>query len=230
MTYAISDPHNDVRRFKGLLRATNFSQQADTLYIIGDVIDPGLDLLLKIMDMGSSLVLLRGNHEDLMLRSIKHPEGRWYRIWSANRNKQTVTDYLSLSPSIRYEVIEFLESCSVSLDLEVENRKFHLIHGWPNLDNDDFAKVWTRPTFESVNPLTKTLLVGHTHVPLILYPNDPFARNNYLKHLHKTRDHIRIFHGQGDWHGLDCGCAYRGISAGRLACLRLEDMHEFYIR
>ena len=159
MNYVTTDPHNDLRRFNDLLCTINFSQQTDKLYILGDATDPGLDLVLKIMEMGSSVVLLRGNHEDMMLQSLQNPGSRWERIWSANRNKQTVTDYLSLSPSMRYEVIEFLESCPVSLDLDVENRKFHLVHGWPNLDDDDFAKVWTRPTFESVNPLTKTLVV-----------------------------------------------------------------------
>ena len=230
MNYVTTDLHNNLRRFNTLLRTINFSQQRDTLYILGDAIDPGLDVLLRIIEMGPSVVLLRGNHEDMMLRSIKYPEGRWYRIWSANRNKQTVTDYLSLSSSARYEIIDYLESCPVSLDLKVEDHKFHLVHGWPNAADDDYAKVWTRPTFESVNPLTKTLLVGLTPVPLILYPEDFIARNQYLKYLHRAREHIRIFHGIGDWHGLDCGCAHRGIPAGCLACLRLEDMQEFYNR
>lgn len=230
MAYVITDVHNNIKRFNALLNTTGFLPQTDAIYILGDAIDPGLDVLLRIMETGPSVVLLRGNHEDMMLRSVRNPGSRWERIWSANRNKQTVTDYLSLSPSMRYAVIEYLESCPVSLDLEVENRKFHLVHGWPNSVDDDYAKVWTRPTFESVNPLAKTLLVGHTHVPLILYPEDFIARNQYLRYLHRARDHIRIFHGKGDWHGLDCGCAYRGISAARLACLRLEDMQEFYIR
>ena len=35
---------------------------------------------------------------------------------------------------------------------------------------------------------------------------------------------MRIYHGSGRI-GIDCGCAY---PEGRLACLRLDDMKEFY--
>ena len=35
---------------------------------------------------------------------------------------------------------------------------------------------------------------------------------------------MRIYHGNGRI-GVDCGCAY---PEGRLACLRLDDMKEFY--
>ena len=40
-------------------------------------------------------------------------------------------------------------------------------------------------------------------------------------------EHFHIFHGQG-YINIDCGCAYLGMPQHRLACLRLEDLAEFY--
>ena len=47
------------------------------------------------------------------------------------------------------------------------------------------------------------------------------------RHLEGLRDgHMWIYHGRG-YLDLDCGCGY-GLPQSRLACLRLEDLAEFY--
>ena len=68
--------------------------------------------------------------------------------------------------------------------------------------------VWTRLDRFSVMPPGKTVIFGHT-------PTDHY----------QYRRPMSIYHGK-NMIGIDCGCAYRDL--GRLACLRLDDMKEFY--
>lgn len=45
-----------------------------------------------------------------------------------------------------------------------------------------------------------------------------------LREVYQVCKPMRIYHGNR-MIGIDCGCAYK---SGRLACLRLDDMKEFY--
>ena len=75
-------------------------------------------------------------------------------------------------------------------------------------------RVWARPDKETANPLPgKMVIVGHTPTP-------------YLMELNKS-EAFRIWRGEGII-GIDCGCGNK-TPRRRLACLRLEDMAEFYV-
>lgn len=69
--------------------------------------------------------------------------------------------------------------------------------------------IWERPDCEKCYYSDKFVITGHT--PTMLIENNP--RPGYI---YKKNNHIAI----------DCGCGFRG---GRLGCLRLEDMEEFYV-
>lgn len=88
MTYVMSDVHSCYARFLDVLGQIGLSDD-DVLYVIGDTIDRGpngIDVLRHVMD-GPNMVLLAGNHEDMLLTAMTGEEPRSYYmrdIWMAN--------------------------------------------------------------------------------------------------------------------------------------------------
>lgn len=70
------------------------------------------------------------------------------------------------------------------------------------------------------------LIIGHTPVVLLRYDTDR-EREFYFRMLEATGDHMQILHTP-DYIDIDCGCGYN-VPGAKLACLRLDDMMEFYI-
>lgn len=89
--YVMSDIHGEANRFHALLEKIRVSAD-DTLYILGDVIDRGVDginLLLEIMEMPNAVMLL-GNHEYMMLQYLS-PDDTDTEIHRWNRNGNAPT-------------------------------------------------------------------------------------------------------------------------------------------
>ena len=81
MTYVLSDIHGNLRLYRGILEQINL-QPEDTLYVLGDVIDrhpDGITILRELMAMPNVIMLL-GNHEDMMLSALTmrvDPDDYW---------------------------------------------------------------------------------------------------------------------------------------------------------
>lgn len=96
MTYVMSDIHGEADRFYKMLDLIKFSSE-DTMYILGDVIDRGTDgvgLLLDIMQQ-PNMIMLMGNHEDMMLNTLgpnSFPEAR--TLWTQNGGNKTRRELL----------------------------------------------------------------------------------------------------------------------------------------
>lgn len=96
-------------------------------------------------------------------------------------------------------------------------------HGFPG--NNVHDEVWTRPTMESKNPIPDCrLIIGHTKVLSMIQPEE--KRIAYAMDLEDKGEHLEILHTPG-FVNLDCGCGYN-MPIKALACIRLEDMCEFY--
>lgn len=224
MIYVLSDIHGNAIRYNSIIEQINL-QEMDTLYILGDVIDrypDGIKILREIMKKDNIKMLL-GNHEYMMLEALdpldntdewecKRSLSLWYR------NGGNVThDYLKhIRKDIRQEVFYYLRQLPINLKIEVNNKKYLLVHGSP-LENyswiyreyetkEKFA-VWERWQPCSSIPEGYTLIFGHT-------PTIHFQSNDPLE-IWKIDNAI----------GIDCGCGY---GDGRLACIRLDDMKVFY--
>lgn len=227
MDFVTTDIHGDQKRFHKLLDKICLRSE-DTLYILGDIIDRrehGISLLFEIMAMPNVQVIL-GNHESMLLAFAKGPDSRWGKLWFSNHNEHTVQDFLALDESKKCELTNYLDNLPLSMDIESGGKKYHLVHGFPS--DDDFTKLWSRPTAETVSPFDdRTVLIGHSPTCLITHP-DMFKRERYLRQLKRQKDHIKIYYGNG-WIDLDCGCGYRSVP-GALACLCLDTMEEIYVR
>ena len=212
--YVISDVHGEVDRFQAMLEQIEFSQE-DILYILGDVIDRGpggVEMLKTIMDTPNMHMIL-GNHEHMCLKYYSaHATMVDIQRWNKNGNLPTVEAMERLRPNQRDELLEFLQSLPAFIDVTVNDRRFYLVHGFPA--RTDFDRIWSRPKADTLSPYKdRTVIVGHTPVP-------------YLKETLDLEEQCRIFHGPG-FIDIDCGCGHK-LEGKHLACLRLEDMKEFY--
>jgi len=198
-----------------MLEQIQFSKQ-DTLYVIGDVIDRypgGVDILREII-AAPNMQMLMGNHEDMCLKTLgPNVEYGARKLWQSNGGNDTYRELLYCTdPADRRRLLRFLENLPYTLDVTVSDQSFRLVHGWPA--STPFDQIWGRPMdFLPMDlPENATAILGHTPTCYLYEPGDePF----------------RIYHGER-FIDIDCGCGNK-TSRRRLACLRLDDMAEFYI-
>lgn len=236
MIYVMSDIHGQRRRFDSVLQQINF-QPEDTLYILGDVIDrnpDGIKILRQIMAT-PNMKMLMGNHELMMLDALYFPapkEGKWAKYhyehmqsrWYNNGGKVTHDSLKHLRKTTRAEIFDYLDKLPINYELAVNGKQFILAHAapvelFPNFsykyDDERFFAVWKR--FENFPIIEgKTVIFGHT----------PTCQYNFENPL--------VIWNADSWIGIDCGCMFpedgdpwSGLH-GRLACLRLDDMQEYY--
>ena len=215
MIYCISDLHGERALFDRMLERIRFSD-GDRLYIIGDVIDrgpDGVDLLERIME-APNMTLLLGNHEQMCLSTLgPHSELGARELWRQNGGMVTFrTLRYQRTPLERSRILRFLSGLPDHLSLTVNGRSFHLVHGFPGPDRH--ARIWGRAEPDSVRPCPDALcIVGHTPTVFLTGRMD---------------EDLSIWHGDGIF-DIDCGCGNLNAPHRRLACLRLDDLAEFYV-
>lgn len=229
MIYVMSDIHGNMARFDSVMKQINL-QKEDALYILGDVVDrypDGIRILRKIYKE-PNIKMIIGNHEHMMLEALDCPRykygsddwfyqqqyiAQWY-----NNGGNTTHQYLKHIPlKIRQEIFNYLKSLPLNYEVEVNGEKYLLVHGapvetfaktkWTKAEDEIMHAVWTRIRRFDKMPEGKTVIFGHT--PTSHYMNIAVPK---------------IWYGDQKI-GIDCGCGYVD---GRLACLRLDDMKEFY--
>lgn len=227
--YVLADIHGNAKRFHEMLEKIAFSPE-DMLYILGDVIDRGPDgiaLLREVKGMPNVRMLL-GNHEYMLLQSFSEgTDEDIIRNWKRNGGDPTIRAFMELAPQGQAELFVWLCGVPVLQTVTVNDQRFILVHAW--LDGEDYYKIWGRPTSltqrSSLLPDGAKLIIGHTPVALLEYP-DEREQEIYFRKLEETGQHMRILHTEG-YIDIDCGCGHN-VPGAALACLRLEDMEEFY--
>ena len=223
--YVIGDIHGEADRFHAMLEKIHFSEE-DTLILLGDVIDRGPDgiaLLLEIMEMPNVIMLL-GNHEYMMLQYLSpSATGTEIRRWNRNGNAPTLAAYLKQKAKVQQRIISYLRGLPTHLEMEINGKWFYLVHGFPGENVHD--EVWHRPEIDTVNPKPGCqVIIGHTKVLSMIKPEE--AKISYAIELEDKGEHLRILHTPG-FVNIDCGCGY-DMPIKALACIRLEDMIEYY--
>ena len=216
-TYICSDIHGEYDKYIQMLSTINFNSD-DNLYILGDVIDRkegGLKILDHIREH-SNIHLLKGNHERRLVDFYKglyntFPKERnpWFRADGLiTYNKLQEKDELYINKLVKY-----LDELPTVITLDT----YVLVHGGFYSSSEDYTleealentsednRLWNRTFFTSdIKVKDYTVISGHT--PTYTLGED--------KIIHKPGKIL-----------IDCGCCYGKY----LACLRLDDMKEFYI-
>lgn len=235
MIYVISDIHGNMRRFNSILKQIDL-QSEDTLYVLGDVIDrhpDGIKILRKLMAMPNVKMLL-GNHEYMMMQALDIATGfgdgdpQYYLdLWYRNGGGVTHYYWKHIRKTTRKEIADYLNSLPINIDVLLNGVHYKLAHAaaedtyedaWNKhrYQNSMEYAVWYRPWLEQFQQATYTLIFGHT-------------TTKHFQHGYP----MRIFKDCGVI-GIDCGSGYPDdpgspyLKQGRLACLRLDDMKEFY--
>ena len=215
MTYCVSDIHGELDKFTQMLELIRFSDE-DHLYVLGDVIDRGplgVDLLRIIMN-ASNMTMLLGNHEQMCLSTLGPRNVFGAKdLWRMNGGMRTYRELLyKRTTKERRDILRFLDSLPDMLHLEVNGQKFCLVHGCPGDDHD--TRLGGRVDVHSKSPLPDTVcIVGHT--PTVFLTN-------------RFDEPLSIWHNDSII-DIDCGCGNMDAENRRLACLRLEDLAEFYV-
>lgn len=245
-TYVMSDLHGMYEEYLQMLQKIELQEQ-DTLYILGDIIDRGKDGLKILIDVmqRKNVTLLLGNHEQMMLDVVtsEDVESEEYELsafrWSKNGGAVTAHHFFGGTYyATQIQMIHYLENCPLFLHIKVGEKRFYLVHAYPDVEgisneiNEDVitrnslsnlsekkAKeledtiLWKRPQVQEEFPEFPHIIFGHT--PTLWYQNGV---------------PMRIWHGKGIT-DIDCGCSYLANQneQGTLACLRLDDMKEFYL-
>ena len=229
MTYVMSDIHGHMGRFRSVLRQIRLEED-DVLYVLGDVIDrhpDGIRILSALM-ASPNVRMIPGNHEDMMLRAMDVPydlgrrdqmreRARAFALWYANGGEVTHRTLMRMGEAERERIFRALRDLPLNLTAEVGDVSYLLVHGAPTQlappDEDlRMFALWQRVTEDDALPGDMTVVFGHT--PTDRYQDD---------------DPLRIWYGDRRI-GIDCGSGFPEMDpvCGRLACLRLDDMAEFY--
>lgn len=249
MNYVLSDIHGRYDLYNKMLKKIKFSG-SDTLYIIGDVIDRGRDGIKILKDIMSrkNIILLIGNHEDMMFQSVGRGEcydesGRMqvteeFKVWFYNGGRPTLEEFMKLKAEEKKEMLEYLKKCPVCItDLHIGNKKFYLVHASPHerlsmgthfyRDYVDEEEILQRLLWKRIGYIDgaweKFKLREGTELIIGHTPTVYFTPPTM-----DPGDDCRIFFGQ-NFTAIDCGAGWGGKKTAKLGCLRLEDAKEFYV-
>lgn len=203
----------------------------DTLYVLGDVIDRGPDGVKVLQDMSlrPNVFPLLGNHEftaaiclpwlmaeitEQSLAALDETQLAALSEWLTNGGDMTLRGLNQLNREEREDIQEYFREMDLYAEVEVGGRRFVLTHSAlehfaPDKPLEDYELqdyLFGRPAPEAVYYPDRILIFGHTPTR-ILGGGDKIIR-------------------QKTWIDIDCGCVFKG---GRLGCLCLDTMEEFYV-
>jgi serine/threonine protein phosphatase 1 len=209
-TIVIADIHGCNRTLRHLIFEVVRLKKHDTLYLLGDMIDRGLDskgvidTIIELQTSGYDVRAIRGNHEQLLLTYMLDPRYENLAIWLANGGDATLQSYGVDTPEELVELLRFLNS----LPLYRTTDSHIFVHAGMDFKRDDpfsgeDAILWKRGGDVNEAKLNGRVLVsGHTPQSLLQIRRS------------LGRPHIR----------LDNGCVQGGPKPrlGNLVALELE--------
>lgn len=232
MTYVISDIHGMYKKFIAMLEKISLAPE-DELFILGDIVDRGDDpvkILEYIIDKPNIIPLL-GNHEVMALDILKRIN---IEITAENAetqiDEQTIRDLMNyqldggmptlksfkaLAPDKRNALIDFMEDFLPYEAIDIKDMTFVLVHaGLGNFREDKRLSEYTLPELLEMRPDYERQYFSDNSI-YIVSGHTPTQTINGKAEIYQAHNNIVI----------DCGTAF----GGKLACLRLEDMKEFYV-
>lgn len=193
--------------------------RGDTLYLLGDYIDRGpdskgvIDHTFELKEQGVKVICMKGNHEDMFLKSITNPHTHLDQ-WLRNGGDKTLDSwgsagdsYLAMLFNISQDKL-YMDFFS-SLEFYTEAGDLYLVHAGFNFAapqplEDTYSMMWIRGATANEEFLgNKKVVHGHTPVP--------------LEHIYSSLATNMI--------DIDAGCVYKDREGlGNLAALNLDTM------
>lgn len=231
MIYVMSDLHGEYDKYIAMLDRIQFSIQ-DTLYIIGDVIDRGEHGVKILRDMMSreNVYPILGNHEymamiclqwlkkEITLENIENLSDGQIEdlvLWFSNGGYSTLKELQQLNSDELEDVYEYVLEFPLYETVKVNSYQYILVHAGlghfdPHKSLDDYTineLIWERGEEDIIFDDKHIYVIsGHTPTPLICHEAKVYKQHQQIN--------------------IDCGASFQG---GKLACLCLDTMAEYYI-
>ena len=232
MTYVMSDLHGQYEKYISMLDKIGFCDD-DTLYVLGDIVDRGDDVikLLKDMMSRSNVLPIMGNHDFMALHimnklAVEITEENFdtqvdtsliddLLLWQINGGQPTIDGFQKLSAEERADILDYIEDFPYYDVVEIGEKCFILVHsGLGNFQTDKELYEYTidelafkRSTYDT-KYFSDNVFVVSGHTPTL-----------------KLTGQAKIYHNCNNI-CIDCGACF---SRGKLACLCLDTMEEFYV-
>lgn len=233
MIYVMSDLHGEYEKYRAMLEKIHFSD-ADDLYVLGDVVDRGPCPARLLQDMAkrSNVWPLLGNHElmaldllpVLMAEAAGGNQGHHLsdevsaalKEWMEDGGNTTLADFEKLTDQQRHDLLDYMKDFERYAMVDAGGRTFFLVHaGLGNYAPGKKLDAYTLPelTFtwmdygrDYFEDASVYVVTGHTPTLSITGKAEIYHQNRNIC--------------------IDCGVEF---PQGRLACLCLDTMEEFYV-
>ena len=232
-TLVMSDIHGELEMFERLLADVKYDYNQDQLILLGDYVDRGpnpkkvLDKVITLKAQGA--LVLKGNHEDMMIKALTTNDERTWKNW-VNRNggDKTLKSYgfkeneftvleeeVFIKPALFSEELaehlEFIQNLDHSIELEDTIFVHAGVHPkTPLAETDPYILMWIREEFHKGYSGDKTVVFGHTTT----------------KNFHSDPENHSVFFGNNRIIGIDGGAVY----GGQLNCLELPKRAVHYVK
>lgn len=180
MIYAISDIHGCYKTFQLLFHQLESISANNKYYFLGDYIDRGpdsrkvLDFLMNLNQKNKEVVILRGNHEQMMLDNYNNSSKENFLLWKQNGCEATLLNY-DIPTSPGYEIgdipIEYINFIN-SMPYYAESDEFLMAHAGFNFQSTDpftdyQSMLWMRTDdYDAKISKGKKVIHGHTQIPI----------------------------------------------------------------
>lgn len=220
MKYVMSDIHGCYDKFIEMLNIINFSKD-DELYILGDIFDRG-DKPIEIIEYiiaNKNIHLLKGNHEKMFEEYFESGDAS---LWYYNGGETTLAGIQRRGYDFEYSLYRYIRN--LPLIKVVDN--FILVHAGlylPKNLNDLTLEELLNLQEEDINLWTR----DHIYSDVKFKDYIIICGHNTVQSINDNYEDVKIIHREGQKF-IDCGCYFSKVN-GKLACLCLDTMEEFYI-
>lgn len=218
--YVMSDLHGCHHKFIEMLISIEF-KETDELYILGDIFDRGsysLEILDHIIN-SKNIYLLKGNHEKMFEDYFENRSAYLWYMNGGNTTHEQIMKRGHIQEELIYKYIKRLPYIKVIDKFILVHAGVNFFKGYEDVDIDTFIKnqeeefcLWDRSNIDN-NLRYKDYIVICGHTP--------------VQSITRINEDVKILQREGTVY-IDCGCVF-GEFNGKLACLRLDDMKEFYV-
>lgn len=177
--FALGDIHGRFDRLSSVFNKIQFDAEQDFLILLGDYIDRGnenLHCLQWAMQMSKfkNVVVLRGNHEQMML--FYYLLGTFEStIWlpnGGNRTKAEIDEWCKNNPDFLKKALVFINERPLYHKMTINGKEYIFVHAGlkPNLPLEkqtDESLLWIREEFYNDYRGTAEVVCGHTPTPYL---------------------------------------------------------------
>lgn len=232
MLYVMSDIHGEYDKYLAMLELIDLSED-DTLYVLGDVVDRGPEPIKVLQDMASrdNVYLIKGNHEGMasfvlhklnveiteanLATQIDAELMQTIIEWQINGGNITMCKFRELSAEERLDILDYIDDTPLYDVVHAGDKTFVLVHSGignyverKHLSQYSYDELTCmRPDFERQYYRDSSVYIVSGHTPTLAATGKP--------EIYQSHNNILI----------DCGAAF----GGKLACLCLDTMREYYV-